>query len=213
MKRMLSRAIMAVATCCMDENRQPWSLAMRGEFEEAIAEGKPLRFALGCLAAAWQDMAMRETGRFTLTGYALVLGVMLPMAAIQLGCALFDFPYLYPGQSGLRGAMLEGRAHEPLLRGVYQAATPSILFLQLLLAAGHFRIAWVMLERDWQRVARIGTWMGAATLTLMLFMSVLFLDCSRALFQAALLAIELATVALVAKRHAQMSPGVIPADR
>jgi len=42
--------------------------------------------------------------------------------------------------------------------------------------------------------------------TLVLFMSALFLDCSRALLQGAVLAVELATVWMIARWHAQLSP-------
>ncbi|RHW18837.1 hypothetical protein D1610_01410 [Sphingomonas gilva] len=205
----LSRAIMAVAVCCLDESRREWSAAMRVEFETVAVEGKPLPFAIGCLAAAWREMLTREQGRFTLTNYALALGLMIPMAALQIGCALFGFPYLYPGQDGLRGALLEGAAHEILIRGVYQAAVPSLALLLLLLGLGHLRIAWAMLERDWARVKRMGTLMLAAAATLIIFMGVLFLDSSQALLQVAVLTIELATVPMVARWHAQLFPAAV----
>lgn len=204
MTALVSRAIMAVAMCCLDESRREWSAAMRAEFETAVAEGKPLRFAVGCLAAAWREMVTREEGRFTLTNYALALGLMMPMAAVQIGCALFGFPYLYPGEEGLPGALLEGAAHETLIRGLYQAAVPSLALLLLLLGVGHLLIAWAMLERDWARVIRIGTLTLAAAATLIIFLGVFFLDPSQALLQAAVLAIELATVWMVARWHAQL---------
>ncbi|WBY09477.1 hypothetical protein PIB19_09315 [Sphingomonas sp. 7/4-4] len=124
----MSRAVMALAVCCLGESRREWSAAMQAEFETAVTEGKPLLFAIGCLAAAWREMLTREEGRFVLTNYALVLGLMIPMAALQIGCALLGLPYLYPGPDGLRGALLEGGAHEALLRGVYQAAIPRLRF-------------------------------------------------------------------------------------
>lgn len=200
----VSRAVMAVAVCCLDGSRREWSAAMRAEFETAAAEGKPLPFAIGCLAAACREMLTRREGRFTLTNYALALGLMIPMAALQIGCALLGFPYLYPGQAGLPGALLEGAAHEALIRGLYQAAIPSLTLLLLLLGLGHLRIAWAMLERDWTRVTRTGTLMLAAGTTLIIFMGVFFLDSSQALLQAAVLAIELATVWMVARWHAQL---------
>lgn len=209
MRAAVSRAVMAVVACCLDESRREWSAAMRVEFETAVTEGKPLRFAIGCLAAAWREMLTRREGRFTLTNYALALGLMIPMAAIQIGCALFGFPYLYPGQGGLPGALLEGAAHEALVRGIYQAAVPSLALLLLLLGLGHLRIAWAMLERDWTRVMRMGTLMLAAAATLIIFMGVFFLDSSQALLQVAVLTIELATVAMVARWHAQLFPAAV----
>src|SRR3546814_1374114 len=35
MKTALSRAVMALAVCCMDESRREWSAAMRAEFDAA----------------------------------------------------------------------------------------------------------------------------------------------------------------------------------
>lgn len=209
MKAAASRAVMAVAVCCLDESRREWSAAMQAEFETAVTEGKPLPFAIGCLAAACREMLTREEGRFTLTNYALALGLMIPMAALQIGCALLGLPYLYPGQDGLRGALLEGAAHEVLMRGVYQAAVPSLTILLLLLGLGHLRIAWAMLERDWTRVTRMGTLMLAAAATLIIFMSVFFLDSSQALLQTAVLTIELTTVSMVARWHAQLFPAAV----
>ena len=76
MKAALPRAIMALAECCMDDSRREWSAAMRAEFEEAVADGRSLSFAAGCFAAAWREMLTREQGRYTLTNYALALGLM-----------------------------------------------------------------------------------------------------------------------------------------
>ncbi|TGX43486.1 hypothetical protein E5A74_09255 [Sphingomonas naasensis] len=197
---------MALAVCCFGESRREWARAMRAEFEAAAADGRPLLFALGCLAAAWRELLTREEGRFVLTSYALALGLMLPMAALQIGCAVLGLPYLYAGQNGLRGALLDGGTQELLLRGVYQAAVPSLSVLLLLVGVGHLRIAWAMLERDWSRVTRMGSLSLAAAATLILFMAALFLDGSQALLQAMILAIELATVSVVARWHAQLFP-------
>lgn len=202
---------MALAVCCFDESRRAWAVAMRAEFETAAADGKPLSFATGCLAAAWRELLTREQGRFVLTNYALVLGLMLPMAALQIGCALLGLPYLYPGQQGLSGALLEGKAHEALVRSVYQAAIPSLALLQLLIGLGHLRIAWVMLNRDWTAVRRLGAGALAAAATLILFMGVLFLNGIQALLQGAILVIELAIVAIVARWHAQLFPSAATA--
>lgn len=201
-----ARAVMALAMCCLSDTRREWGTAMQAEFEAAAAEGKPLLFATGCLTAAWREMLTREEGRFVLTNYALVLGLMIPMAALQIGCALFGLPYLYPGQHGLTGALLEGRGQEDLLRGVYQAAVPSLALLQLLIGIGHLCIAWVMLNRDWAGVRRLGTLALAAAATLILFMGVLFLNSTQALLQGAVLAVELATVSVVVRWHAQLFP-------
>lgn len=204
MRVAVSRAIMALATACLGEHRREWALAMQVEFEAAVEEGKPLIFAAGCLLAAGREMLTQEEGRFVLTSYALALGLMIPMAALQIGCALLDFPYLFRGHDGLRGMLVAGGAQEALLRGVYQAAVPSLSILLLLAGAGHLRIAWVMLEGDWSRVTSTGRLTMAAAATLILFMGALFLDGTQAVLQAAVLAIELAVIALLARWHAQL---------
>jgi hypothetical protein len=204
MKARMARALMALTAACLGESRRDWSAAMQAEFEAAAAEGDGLPFAAGCLAAAWRELLAHEEGRFVLTNYALALGLMIPMAALQIGCALLGLPYLYPGSGGLAGAILEGSAHEALLRGVYQVAIPSLALLLVVLGAGHVRIAWSMLDRDWSRVTRTGAFMLATATTLVIFMSVFYLDCSQALLLAAVLAIELATVAMMARWHARL---------
>lgn len=204
MRAAVARAVMALAVCCLSESRREWSLAMQIEFETVVVEGKPLSFAIGCLAAAGREMLTREEGRFVLTSYALALCLMIPMAALQIGCAVLGLPYLYAGQGGLRGALLEGGSQEALLRGVYQAAVPSLSLLLLLLGLGHLRIAWAMLERDWSRVRRAGTLTLAAAATLIIFMGTLFLDSRQAVLQAAVLTIELATLSVVTRWHAQL---------
>jgi hypothetical protein len=206
MKTLLPRAIMALAICCLDESRHEWSIAMQAEYEIAVGEGASLSFAVGCLVAAWREMLTRREGRFTLTSYGLALGLMIPMAAVQIGCAVLGLPYLYPGQEGLPGALLLGGAQEVAMRSVYQAAVPAVAFLLMLLGLGQLCIAWAMLERDWGRVTRIGMLTLAAAATLIIFMSALFLDCSQALLQSVVLLIELATIWMVARWHAQLFP-------
>jgi len=208
----VARAVMALAVCCLDDGRREWARAMRAEFETAVADGRPLRFAIGCLAAAARELVTREEGRFVLTSYALVLGLMLPMAALQIGCAVLGLPYLYTGHDGLRGALAASGAPEALMRGVYQAAVPSLSVLLLLVGVGQLGIAWAMLERNWSGVMRMGALTLAAAATLILFMGALFIDGSQALLQAGVLLVELATVFVVARWHAELSPTPLHED-
>ena len=209
MRAAVARMVMALAVCCLDEGRREWARAMRMEFETAVEDGKPLRFAIGCLTAAARELVTREEGRFVLTSYALALGLMLPMAALQIGCAVLGLPYLYAGHGGLSGSLAAGGAPEVLMRGVYQAAVPSLSVLLLLVGIGQLRIAWAMLERDWSRVISMGALTLAATATLVIFMTALFLDATQPMLQAAVLAIELAAVSVVTRWHAQLQPSVL----
>lgn len=204
MKNPIARALMALAAAALGESRQQWSMAMRVEFETEVAEADRLRFAFGCLIGAWRDMVSRAEGRFTLTSYGLALGLIMPMAALQVGCALFGMPYLYPGGEGLSHAMLVGQEHEALLRSIYQAAIVPLALLQLAIGYGHVRVAWAMLERDWAVVMRSGLCTLASAATLILFMSILFLNSRQAMLQGAILGIELGIAVILARWHAQL---------
>ncbi|MET3709937.1 hypothetical protein ABIC65_000617 [Sphingomonas trueperi] len=212
MKISFARALLRVASACLGERKRDWAMAMEAELDTAIAEGAPVQFALGCLLAAGRGLIAAEEGHFVLASYAVAIGVLLPMAALQIGCALFGLPYLYPGQNGLVGALIDGSQQESALRSVYQAAIPSLALLQLLIGLGHLRIAWVVLERDWSAALRWGSLSLAASATLVTFLSVLFIDGRQALLQGAVLAIELAIIASVARWHAHFSPGPVPAS-
>src|SRR3546814_10071090 len=67
----------------------------------------------------------------------------------------------------------------------------------------------ILLQREWDRVRRIGALTLAASATLVIFMGVLFLDSSQALLQGGVLAIELATIAVVVRWHAQLFPAAV----
>ena len=201
----IARMLMVLAEHWLGERRREWAAAMRREFETAAGQGEGLSFAAGCLAAAGRDLLSREEGGLVAGSHGLALGVMLPMAALQIGCALFGLPYLYPGNEGLSGALLVGGAFEPLIRGTYQAAVPSLALLQLILGLAHVRIAWATLDRDWSRAARWGAFALAAGLTLIALMAVLFLDSSQAVLQTVVLVVELGTVGLAAHWHRQLA--------
>lgn len=199
------RALLRLARACLGEPHADWPSAMEAELDEAVAAGEALPFAFGCLTAAGRAMFTSERGHFLLTSYALVLGVLLPMAALQIGCALFGLPYLYPDQHGLAGALLERSPRQDLLPAVYQAAIPALALLQGMIGLAHLRVGWLTLERDWSGATRWGSACLAATITLVLFMAALFLDGRQVVLQGAVLAVELITITIVARWHAQLS--------
>ncbi len=204
MRMSLSRAILAIATACMGEERQTWSRAMKAEYHIAAVEGQALSFALGCLLAAWREMVGSAKGRLFLTSYAVTLGIMIPMAATEIGCVVFGLPYLYPDERGLSGAILVGGSHEALLRPVYMSAIPAFAFLQLVAGAGHLRLAWLLLERDWAGALRWAMLTLAAMTTLVIFMGAFFLDSRQALIQGIVVVIELAVLLVIMRRHSEL---------
>lgn len=205
MKVRLACAIMSVAMCCLGESRRDWALAMQAEFQSAVDDGKALAFAAGCLAAALREMPVQAEGRFALANHALALGLLVPMAVLQLEC-LAGSPFLSLGERGLYSMLVPGSPQDAVLGHAYHSAIPALLILWLLLGAGHLRLAWLLLERDWTRVASVSALTVAASATLVIFTVVLFLDDTAAGAQALLLAIELSGIYVLAQWHSLMFP-------
>ena len=201
----LARTVMALATCCLGESRREWALAMRAEFDVAVADGRPLAFATGCLAAAWREMPSHAEGRLVLANYALALGLLIPMAVLQFALAL-GFSSLFAGGEPTSGVLLAGATQNPYFAWTQLDAVPCLLVLWLLLGLGHLRLAWVLVDRDWARVASVGALIGAILATLLIVMGALLLDVTFVILQAAAVAIELTALAAAARRHALLLP-------
>ena len=80
-----------------------------------------------------------------------------------------------------------------------------------MLAGSGLRIAWLVLERDWARVAAVGTLTAAATVALVIFTTVVFDQYASALIQAATLAVQLSAIAALARWHARLFGGSLDA--
>ena len=187
----LSRALMSLASRSLGSDRRAWGMAMEVEFQEAVDDGKPLMFALGCLIAAWREIGKRSEGRLTLANYAIALVLLIPMAALhfqQAGAFLFpadDAPFGMPGASaGLNSYLIWSQ----------RSATPILLIMWLLLGVTHLCLAWMLVEGDWPRIVKCGTLIGAAMITLSLFTGVLLLDMSPLSVPVAELALEFAAI-------------------
>lgn len=201
----LSRAVMHLAICCLGESRREWALAMRAEFEVAMAAGAPLAFATGCLAAAWREMPSHAEGRLVLASHFLALGLLIPMAVLQFALAL-GFPSSFAGGEPFAGALLAGATRNPYFAWTQLSAAPCLLVLWLLLGVAHLRLAWVLVERDWARVIRVGALIGATLATLLIIMGALLLDVTFVILQAAAMAAELAAIVALARRHVRLFP-------
>ncbi len=207
MRAAISRALMAVAVRSLCDHRREWALAMEVEFEAASADGKPLTFALGCLAAAWRELPAHEEGRFTIASHALAFVLIIPTAALLLSSLLAGFPVSYLGQVGAGGWLELAGGQKPLFSEANRSAVPPLAALVIVLAASHLRIAWLVLERDWGRVATLGMLMAASTMALTIFTSLVFAYGASAVAQAAMLATELAIISALARWHARSFGG------
>jgi len=193
MKATLARAVLTVADACLGDRRRDWALAMRGEFEAAIEDDKPLAFAAGCLASAVREMPKQAEGRFTLTSHAVALG-LLPLAALLIVGTASGFPFLPTGHAGLVGWFAGAGEAQRLLTPWNRGFAPPLAVLVWGIVAGHLLMPWFLLERDWTRVATLARVNSAAMVTLFLFTGVLFLDMAFLLLPAAVLAIELLAI-------------------
>ncbi|RMB54873.1 hypothetical protein C8J44_0101 [Sphingomonas sp. PP-CE-3A-406] len=173
-----------------------WAMAMEAEFEEAVEDRRPFLFALGCLFAAWREIGKHSEGRLILANYALALGLLIPMAALQ-------FQQAAGFLSSAEGPPFDMTGAGPNLYLIWSqnSAIPILLITWLLLGMAHLCLAWMLVEGDWPRIVKCGTLIGAAMITLSLFMGVLMLNLSPLRAQVAELAIEFAAVVLISRWH------------
>jgi hypothetical protein len=203
----LSRALMSLARRSLGSDRLAWGMAMEVEFEEAVDDGKPLMFAVGCLIAAWREIGKHSEGRLTLASYALALGLLIPMAAVQFQQAV-DFLSSADGPS--LGMPAAGAGLNSYLIWSQSSATPILLIMWLLLGVTHLCLAWMLVEGDWIRVVKCGTLIAAAMITLSLFTGILMLDMSPLAVPIAELAIEFAAIGTMFRWHGRVFPLASP---
>jgi hypothetical protein len=182
----LSQSLMQLATSSLGQSRREWALAMQVEFEAATEDQRPLAFAIGCLLAAWRELPRHSEGRFGLASHVIALGLLIPVAFLQFACAIG----LSTGQGGLYNVLAAAGSQNPLLASARLGAMPALLLMWLMLGTGHLCLAWLLLERDWTRVAKAGALIAAGILTLFLFTELLLFDAGAVLLLAALVAIE-----------------------
>jgi hypothetical protein len=198
---------MTLAGCCLGGSRREWAQAMHAEFDAVSEAGEPLVFAIGCLLAALREMPRHEEGRFVLANHVLALTLLVPMAALQFMNAA---GFMFSRGTTLHGAPTPGSLQAMFMSYSYLAAVPVFLGLWLLLCVSHLRLAWALLERDWRRVVRVSCLIAAATITFLVFISVLFVDDTRVFMQAGMLTIELLAINALARWHGRLFSGQTP---
>lgn len=202
MTEALSRALMQLAKSCLGDRHHNWALAMQAEFEAAKDNGSILAFACGCLIAACRELPRHAEGQLRVASHLVALGLLVPLASIQLLCGLQPSMTL----GGLESGLTPGWSHDPLLASAQNAAMPILHILWLLLGAWHLHLAWVLLNRDWKGVVKAGSLIVAAMLTLFTFMGLLLLATKGLLMLATMSVIEAIFIAALSRWHAHIFP-------
>jgi hypothetical protein len=148
-------------------------------------------------------LPVHQEGRFALANHALAFGLLIPMAGCLFACAAGSSSF-FGGQPGPYAVLAPGGMQDPYSAEAHGSAIPTLLTLWLMLGAGHLRLAWVVLERDWSRVMTAAAFTIAVSGTLVIFIGVLFLADVSVALQAMLLAIELSAIYASARWHSRV---------
>lgn len=201
MSTTLSKIIMVIALSCLGSSRSGWGLSMLAEFKVATAEGRPLPFSLHCLIIALREMPTHAEGRMTLARYGLVLGIILPLAAMLFTGALAGYPFIdlpnifsVQTHAGINWAPVG-------VNDGNRFSVNTLAFLILLLSARHVLVCWFVLERDWVRAAAVQRFGAAVVMTLIGFTGLIMLELTSVILPAAAFAIELIAVTALARWH------------
>lgn len=205
MTRRLAWIVMALTAHSLGPRRSDWAWAMAAELEVAEAEGRPLRFAIGCLFGTWRTMLGDAEGRFTLVAHGLAIGVILPVAGMLSVAAIFGFPFM-AASDGLAGYLYGSGRHTLLLNVGNLIAAPSLLCLMLLTAALHLPVAWWILDRDWGRVGMASRFGAAVVTTLTIVSGCAAIDPTTLILPIWVLAAETAAIFTLATWQSQL-PG------
>lgn len=153
--------VMSLALRCLPDDDRQWGQAMQTEFDQALRDGKPFGFALGCLIAGWRALPFHADGRFALASHALALGLIVP-ATFHLGCALSGVKLMVSGHDHYSAMLVAGGVRGKVLADAYLATAPALTLLLFLLGSVHFFIAWATLDGRWRRAAIL--WLAATAI-------------------------------------------------
>jgi hypothetical protein len=195
---------MALAIRSLGADRGEWAQAMAAEYSVAEDDGRPLRFALGCLMGAWQMMLANAEGRFVLSSHAFSIGILVPVAGMLALAALFGFPFL-AASDGIHGYLSGSGTHVMLLNAGSWALAPSLTLLMLLMALYHLPLAWWILDRDWERVGAANRFGAAIATTLTIMTCCAALDPTRLMVPLGIMAGEIGAISALAWWHEQLS--------
>ena len=176
------------------------------EFDEAVQDGRPLRFALGCLVTAWGQMPFHDAGRHALAKHAVAFGLIVPIAIFHFGCGLSGLRFMLSGHDHYYAMLVADGASGRALASAYRAATPALAGLLLMLGFAHLLIAWVVLNGQWRRASILWLFATAVAVTIITIIAQLVPHGSGIAIQLAALAIELAAIPCLAARQPRQVP-------
>lgn len=207
MTETIARAMLALASRALGPRNRVWAQAMQAELSEAVGEGRPLGFAIGCLSAAWRELALMPEGRFALAVHLTAVLLIVPMAGIGLWLGAIGFPYLSIGNVGIDGFLAGQSQQLPTLLVGERAMAPALTLMVMALSVGQFMLAFALVDRNWDRVSGIARFNAAALTTLLLVTAILSVAGGLVLVMVAAVAVE--TIALVALHWWR---GLVPYD-
>lgn len=167
MTAIVARSILTMAVHLLRPGRPDWAAAMQVEYDEAADNGTALPFAIGCLSAAWRDLPFHGEGRFRLSAYVLALGLIVPLAVSNIGCALPGFQFMVAGHDRYYLMLAAGGLQDRLLADSYKAAVPLITAGMVSLGSLHFLIAWAVFRRRFARLAYLWPLSGLVAVLLL----------------------------------------------
>ncbi|WP_137897112.1 hypothetical protein [Sphingomonas sp. 2SG] len=206
MSALLARIVMAIAMRSLGPHRHSWKLAMEAEFDAAVAGGDGLPFATGCLTTAWRELPAHIEGRLTLTSYTIIVGLILPAAALLLVGILVGYPFIHPPYADSIGSFARAEAIVPRLNAGNAGAIPSLALILMLRVGSDALVAWFAAERDWTRAAAAQRFGAAATVTLALFAGMVVQDETCLVLPALTLVVEAVAVALLRQLYGETDP-------
>lgn len=199
----VARTVMYLAVRALPRDQRVWGDAMEAEFAEAAEVGRPLSFALGCLAATWRGLPLHTEGRLTLARHMLALGAIVPIATINLLCAYAGLVFLLTGGDHYYAQLAAGGAADRSLAEAYRSAAPALTALILTVALAHLATAWTILDRRWRRAAALWLLCLPCVAALVWIISSIDPSPSGIALQLAALLVELLAIPPLAAWHAR----------
>ena len=178
--------------CALPEDRD-WALAMCCEYEEVRRTGGGVGFLAGCLFAIAGRLLRHTEGRDAIARHMVVLGIVLPIAIFQFGCALSGVMLMRSGSDAFHASLVQQGLVAEASR--YLQFAPVVTLSLITLALAHAATGWLVLDRNWRGIAVSGTVTALVTLVLVSTIAAISTETFGLALHGALLGIELVLLA------------------